>query len=194
MLFKEKNSGQLLALTMLREYLNADLNQIRFEPEEPKQPLWGAERHPVAGNFFALWYYLPFLWRDDIKNAGNDVTIKGIKVDPDSRENFSTEKTNVLYARGEFDKLGFYKKSTNWRPYVTPVLDFMGSRKGAIAIIKDKKTGKTIFAVGCNYLNQPFNEEEFKNIVKSLDLDATPLPEAFSGIKGMRKKTTITRT
>lgn len=194
LLFKHKASGQLLTLVMFREHPQINFNQIKIEDRRVNRAFWRTEINPVRGNFFAIETLLPFGWRDDIENAGKDVTIKGIKIDSSSRDSFSTEKTDVLYIRGEFEKLGFYKRSDNWRPYVTPVLDFVGPRKGAIAIINDKKTGKTLFAIGCNYVNAEFNEEEFRKIIESLDLDATPLSEAFSDIKGMKKKVTVTRS
>lgn len=192
LLYKHKNSGQLLTLVIFREHPEVDFNHVMLENGLVKRAFWRTEISPARGNFFAVEQLLPFGWRDDIENAGNDVTIKGIQVT--GKQTFPTEKTEVLYVNGEFDRLGFYKKSDNWRPFVTPALDFMGERKGAVAIINDKKTGKTLFAIGCNYKNAEFNEQEFRNIVTSLNFDATPLSEAFSNIKGLKKKTTVTTT
>ena len=189
-LLRNEKTGQLLTLVKFREHAKADLAKIEADARLNKTPFWKAIRTEVPGSGFAIWSYLPFGWRDDIENAGRDVTIRGLQAD--SKENFETAKTNVLYLKGGFEKLGFYKKSGDWRPYVAPVLDFMAPGNGAIAAINDKKTGKTIFAVGYQQAGREFNEPEFQKIVESLDFEATELSEAFSNIKGLKKSIVTT--
>jgi hypothetical protein len=154
-----------------------DFDQVTTNVTEPKRPFWRAEKYKLyKGDFFAIWHYFPFGFRDDYENSGKDVEIRGIKLE--SKENFETPQTHVMYLRGEFMKLGFYKKSDNWRPFMTPVLDYMGDRKGAIAIINDKETRKTIFAIGCNYIKPAFNEAEFRQLVESLTFEHIPFEDA----------------
>lgn len=177
LLFKEKEGYELITLVMFKGFPEVDFDKVTVNAAEPKRPFFRAERYYLyEGDFFAIWHYFPFGFRDDFENSGKDVEIRGLKLE--SREAFETAGTRVLYLKGEFMKLGFYKKSGNWRPFMNPVLDYMGERKGALAIINDKETGKTIFAVGCNYPKAGFNEAEFRRLVESLTFDHIPFEDA----------------
>ena len=171
LLYENKVTGQLLVLTVLKGFPKVDPVKIKTDSATPKRPLWKAIRYPLSyeNHSFSILHYMPFGWRDDYENSGNDLTLKGIRVVHE--EQFETEVAQVKWLEGEFERVEFKKTSGSWQPYLSTVLDFAKPMYGAIAVLNEKKTGLTTFAIGANTNMENFNEKEFRDIVESITFD-----------------------
>ena len=174
LLYENKVRGQLFVLTVLKGFPKVDPVKIKIDSTRPKRPLWKAIRYPLSyeNHSFSILHYMPFGWRDDYENSGSDLTLKGIRVVHE--EQFETAVAQVKWLGGEFERMEFKKASDNWRPYVSTVLDFAKPMYGAIAMLNDKKTGLTTFAIGANTSKGDFDEQEFRKIVESITFETTP--------------------
>lgn len=184
LVFYEKNEGkQAIVLFRLQESLNLDLSKIIINASEPRRTD-RIERHSITDNLEII-YFLPFFQRHDF-SATNQLSIKGFS----SRNSIEleTQKTKIKYFSGSFRQIGFYKGEKGLFRYPVPVFDFKQPRHGALAVINDKTTDKTLFAIGVVPANLPFNEEEFLTVVKSLTFDAEPfiLPESLRKLPVVR--------
>jgi len=176
--YKDGSTDQTITIAKLRGFLDADLGLVKVVQDDVVKAV--ARETSIIANHLQITTFVPFgLWRNEDVNKTHDLTMQGIKVTSD--DVFETEKTIVKYYSGEFQKIAFTKKNTGFKKYAVPVFDFITPAKGAIAIIKDKATGKTLFAITHGKDPKKFNEGEFKAVVKSLTFDAEPAPEPFSG-------------
>ena len=171
LLYENKVTGQLFVLTVLKGIPEVSLEKLKTDPNTPEHPFWAADRHPLKHekHSFSIWDYLPFGWRDDYENSGDDLTLKGIRVVHENQ--FETEVAQIKWLLGEFQRVEFKKESNNWRPYVSTALDFAKPMYGAVALLNEKKTGLTTFAIGANTSKGNFDEQEFQKIIQSITFD-----------------------
>jgi hypothetical protein len=143
LVYTSATSGQRLILLKLREHPKVDLNEIRVTSGRIRKTLnyshteWQEEGIQVQ-------FLEPVFMLTDFTQADDDLILKGeqLEIMPEIIE---TEKTKILYVRGKFSQLGFYKhpKWLVWR-YPIPVINFYTPQTGAIAVIKNKQTEKEI--------------------------------------------------
>lgn len=177
-LFKNKQTDQYFSIFRLNEITKIDFKNVVFSSKKI---------FPMANQYvfklrrvddFDMQYFLPIFKNIDFSNMTPKLEIRNIDIK--SQGNLETEKTYILYIKGIFKKLAFYRVSNNFfKKYTVPVLRFKKDVQGVIAIIKDKKTGDVIFSFGCNDTYQTFDEKEYLNIIKSITFDAEPVPEAW---------------
>lgn len=170
---ENKKTHQYFTIFILREIEKVNFENIEFSTEPAKQTQKAHIYELYHELPFHLETYLPlFVPNEDFCGEAH-LTIRSF--DLKKKDTLSTLRTDILLAEGEFDSLGFYRKQTHWlKPYTVPVIVSDNKFEGAIAIINNKATGDTIFAVGSVLKGQPFNLEEFKEIVKSIHF--TPQP------------------
>lgn len=166
--YTNTKTDQLFIVLKLREFPKIDFNNVFVTTTPTKRPFRCVEYH--INNKFNLLYLLPFFRDDSLKNASNGLIIKGFK--SNDNESFSTNATEIKYYKGEFTEIGFYKPSEGLIiKYPVPAIKFSVKNKGAIAVIKDKATGHTLISIGSIPFFGDFNDEEYKNILKSLTFD-----------------------
>lgn len=184
LLFKNQETGQSLVLSALKEHPGVNFSEVAIGATELKDAhrMGGSEVRRVylkenePSVHMELLHFIPMFYTKKDITKGQDLFLKGIEVT--SRKEFETEKTKALYFNGKFTRIGFFKKSSRWLfQYPATGFDFLKPMQGALAIINDKATGKTIFAVGAQETGRPFREEEFLYVVNSLTFDAEPVKE-----------------
>lgn len=185
LVYQRDNTGQFLILVQLREFPHIDLSKVTIQESDKFSYTLRRETRELTTGFNAI-YLVPRIRREDIEK-GDKLVLRPISVTDQKR--FNTEVAEVLYLEGEFERLGFWKPSPNLiQRYAVPVFDFKGAMKGGVAVINEKATGKTIFAIGAIRFFNQFNEEEFLNIVKSITFDAEPPKEMFEDYLTGKKK------
>jgi|GEM_PF-3829418 len=196
-------TNQRLILLKLREHPKVALEKVRVIQGLVKKTVNNAIT-PMNKEGIGIGFLFPMFMTQKMHEQDDGLILKGEELS--EPEYFETEKTQVLYTRGKFTKLGFYKPSGSiFRRYPIPVIDFRGMQQGAVAVIKSKQTrkeiivynvdgiipssklskyeqkilksltnetGETIFAIGYTEKEKGFDEEEFKQIVRSVTFDA----------------------
>ena len=181
LLVENRVTKQLLSLSTLKEVPSVEFSKVTIGEAKLRDShrVLSPDMRRTADDaflFIQLRYFLPMLYTKKDITKGRDLILKGMEVA--GREEFETEKTKVLLLKGSFTRLGFFKKSpSKIFQYPATGVDFLKPMHGALAVINDKATGKTIFAVGAQETGKPFQEEEFLHVVKSLTFDAEPVKE-----------------
>lgn len=167
-IYANQENGQKLFISLLREHLGDDLNQVQILNRTKVERTFqyaGFENKTVRS--FRFEYLLPFYFRkDDLSGMGDEAIIKGINVE--SQDKFETSAAEILYVAGEFTKIGLFKEPKGRWHYPTPVFNFITLHEGAIAFIKSKKSGRVLVTVSVNSLEQ-FQKEEFRAFLKSFE-------------------------
>ena len=193
LVYEHKETKQLLVLMRFWEFPKIDSKKILLKEVKVKFFLPHGNRFSFGERIedlepgrdfsfdlnFDILYSIPLgiFHNKDISKGDDSLKMRGIKVD--SKELMETEKTNIYYVVGRFERIGLYKKNISFlKRYVTPVFDFQKEVKGALTVIEDKETGKALFLIGANELEKEFNEPEFREIVKSIDFDLSNRHEA----------------
>jgi len=181
--YTNQKTDQLFIVSKFREFLKINFDNISVKDGKIRRP-FRFEGYSI-NNKFDLMYMLPFFRDDELKGASDGIAIKGFKVE--GQEEFSTAAADIKYFSGTFTEIGFYKPGEGFfMKYPVPVFKFFKKNKGAIALIKDKKTGDTIVSIGCNVIYKDFNEEEYKNILKTVTFET----EKWKDEHGVRPKGT----
>jgi len=188
LLYENKITGQLFVLLVLKGFSKVDLAELETDKAKPKRPLWKAIRYPLGyeNHPFSILHYMPFGWRDDYEDADNDLTIKGVQVN--SENEIDTNIAKIKWIAGDFEILEFKKQSHTWRPFISTALDFSKPMNGTIAVMNEKATGSTIFAIGANDGKESFNEDEFRKIVDSIRFDTVSSDEYQMEFRTYREK------
>lgn len=171
LIFENKNTDQFLMLTKLREYPNIDLKKVNFSSRKVDLKYQLKSYSRIFSHFNTL-YILPFLCDDSLKNLPDDLTIRGFN--PNRKEKLSTQTTDILYMKGRIKDVGLYRPDKWYHRYPALVFQFDKVYDGAIAIITDKKTKKTIFAFSMVPDGNAFNEDDFKLVLNTLTFDTKP--------------------
>ena len=185
LVYQRDDTGQFLILTQLREFPHVDLSKVTTQESDKFSYTLRRETRELTPGLNVI-YLVPRIRREDIEK-GDKLVLRPITVTDQKR--FDTEVAEVLYFKGEFERVGFWKPSSNLiQRYAVPIFDFKQDMKGGVAIINEKKTGRTIFAIGAIRFYNSFNEEEFLNTVKSITFDAAPPKEMFEDYLTGKKK------
>lgn len=163
-----EENGQKLFLSILREHLNDGLDEITpVDKSKVEATFRKSSYENKRVNSFRFTYLLPWVFRkDDLSGMGNEAIVRGMSIK--AQERFFTHRAEVFYIKGEFVKIGLFKKPKGRWHYPTPVFDFMTLHEGALAFIKSRRSGRVIMAVGVNRLGQ-FQEEEFRTLVEDFE-------------------------
>lgn len=120
--------------------------------------------------YLAVHYYIPFFWTYEANIDNQSLILRGI--DHKGYNEIETDKVNAYIWYGDFEEINFDKKPDSFRKYVIPSLFFKGDKKtGAVALVKDKKTGATIFAIRANDTKIPVDKAEFEEFLKTIDFE-----------------------
>lgn len=177
--YQKPEPNQVVILTKFREFLKVPVDYISISNKRANvfhktlELTYRSERFDLE----IPYPFPPFLRIDDIKRIPKELEIRGIE-NP-SVSNFETPIADVFYIQGDFSSIGFYKRKHGIWKYVTPVLKFHEASKGAIAVLTDKNTGETIFAITAVPMSQTFDESEFKQFIQSITFEKEPFQDPF---------------
>lgn len=172
-IYINSETGQKLILAQLREHLFDESFVLVDKSTVERTFTMESVRNPEVP-LFQVTYLLPtFSRRDDLEGIGSEAIIKGVRLQAEDR--FETEATDVVYFKGEFEKIGLFKKEERgeWR-YPVPVFDFTALHEGALAFVTSKASGRAVVCIGVNSLGQ-FRENEFKDFLRTLQPSAEPI-------------------
>lgn len=171
--FVNLETRQYFIIFILREIEKLKFEDVIFSRESVKRGRKAVYHPDIADTHIHLETLVPaFLPNEDMSGRAN-VTIRDFDVH--NNETLTTDDTDILVTRGIFDSLAFDRKKTHWlKSYTVPVLASNQRFDGALALINNKKTGDTIFAVGSVFEGKPFNYDEFLNIIKSIRFAPEP--------------------
>jgi hypothetical protein len=166
--YVRESTNQKLFISILREHLHCNLERVNVLDKTKVEETFRQSAYESRKIYsFRFIYALPLLLRkDDLPGMGDEAIIKGIHVK--AKERFDTPFAEVFYVTGIFSQVGLFKESKGRWPYATPVFDFGALHEGALALIKSKKSGRVIVAVGVNSLDQ-FREKEFREFINGFD-------------------------
>lgn len=164
----KEESNQKLFISILREYLHADLEKIKvLDKTKVEETLRSTSYESRKVSSFRLTYLVPLLVpKNDLSMTGRETIIKGINVKTIDR--FETPFAEVFYVTGEFSRIGLFKEPNGRWGDPTPVFDFKTLHQGAFALIRSKKSGGVMVTVSVNNLEQ-FEEKEFRRVVESFE-------------------------
>ena len=168
--FKEENNNQLIVLSKLRGFYHIPFNQIslnerNFNRSHRWQGSDSIENFKIVTHL-PVWH---FLRQDNLKKIPENLILKGMTVEEKSE--YTTEAAKVLYLKGTFTKIGFFKKMPIPWGFATPVFDFLTKQKGAIAILNKEEGEETIIVVSAVPVYKTFDEETFKTFIESITFD-----------------------
>ncbi len=169
-ILKNQNTGQLIVLARVRGFHYIPFSQIEISNGSAKEPLHYDTNQILSE--LAVKQYLPvlhFLRQDDLKKIPENLSLRGITVQ--DKKEYATEKANVYYLNGSFQKIGFFKKMPFPYGFTTPVFDFLTPQKGALAILNNKDGRETIIAISSISSYKDFDEVTFRKFVSSITFD-----------------------
>ena len=166
-MLENENTKQFILLTKARGFSELSLDHVYVGDKKIPNPI----RHEIEeiSPIFKVINYLPFwhfLRQDDISKAPDNLMLKGMAVD--SKENYTTDTAKVLYLRGSFQRLGFFKEMPFPWGFVNPAYSFNEPLSGAVAILQNKNSKESIIIISGVPTNQTFDELVFKNFVSSV--------------------------
>ncbi len=172
-ILKNKATNQYLVIARLRGFYYIDPREIAVGDVDFKQTNRFV-RANVLPNFNIVIYqaFFPFLEQSNSAKLPDDLMLKGITVA--EKEAYETSKTKVLYIKGDFTKLGFFKKMTFPWHFATPVFDFFVPQRGAIAIINNKEKNEAVVVVSAIAADKIYDENSIKDLIASLTFDKEP--------------------
>ena len=181
--YKRQDTGQLLIFLKLPEHLSVNLDGVKVSsrPLEETFRLFA----PVIGDEFTMPYYLPVLFSDPVTPTPSGVWIHGFNHEAPSR--LTTPTTEILYLPGHFQHIALEKPHYWWKRYPVPVIAFSHPMQGALAVVRHKTEGWTLFVVGAIPDGKSFDEAEFEQILESVTFDAQPHGPDIKGMPPLPK-------
>ncbi len=181
--YKRQDTGQLLIFLKLPEHLSVNLAGVKVNPRSLKETF--RLFAPVIGDEFTMPYYLPVLFSDPATPTPNGVWIHGLS--QKAADRLTTPTTEILYLPGHFQQIALEKPHPWWRRYPVPVIAFPRPMQGALAVVRHKTEGWTLFVVGAISAGKSFDEAEFKQVLESVTFDAQPHGPDIKGLPPLPK-------
>ncbi len=183
--FQGQKKEQLLILSRLRGFHYIPFERITLDRRDFNKSIrW--QGSDVIGHFkivthLPVWH---FLRQDNLEKIPENLILRGITIE--KKEEYQTEAADVLYLKGTFTKIGFFKKMPFPWGFATPVFDFLTQQKGAIAILNDKEKEETIIIVSSVPAHKTFDEETFKTFISTITFDKQVYEPAL--LKGLEQE------
>jgi hypothetical protein len=172
-IYRNDDTQQQFLIFILRELPKVDF--ARLSTESKMRITSNRQEQDLGKNpHLSLVYYLPMSLIKEIPLDIPDAIIKGFEVAEAS--DYETEKTDIKVFRGEFNNIGFQRRSEQrFKEYSTPGFKANTRMEGALALINNKENGYTIFAIGCNAKNEgSYNHDDFIGTIKTITFDPKP--------------------
>lgn len=168
--FKRQDSGQFLIFLKLPEHISINLDGIKLHPALLKDTFRRTESD--IDDEFMMRNFLPVLFSDPFASTPSGVWIHGLNHGPPAR--WATPTTEISYHPGRFQQIALEKPHPWWKRYPISVIEFHQPMRGALAVVRHKEKGWTLFAIGAVVDGKSFDEAEFKQVLNSITFDAEP--------------------
>ena len=174
---EEKKPDDILILYKIPLHKKIDPSKVEVIEEESKDTHFGfAQRvfdtmiQPEQKFFYTMARYdIPFFWKFQDNPENRTLILRGLE-QTDYKE-IETDKIKAYIRYGKFREVFFDKKPDSFFKYWITSLYFQQDRHGAIALIQDRKTGATFFAIQSAILSIPIDREKFEKFIKSIDFN-----------------------
>jgi len=169
--YEDKTDSRYLILIKFEEFPSVDLENVKVEPGIPRRSVdyQYQQLHKIKFWYYLLWRGIPGMLITDLERLGNQLLLRGLKMD--GTQELSTEAAKIRYFVGQFERLGFYRQWGKFGGYPVPVLDYLHPQYGGVAVIRSKKSPETIFAVLATPDKTHFDENEFRKIIESITFE-----------------------
>jgi len=172
-----KSPDDILVLYKIPLHQKVNPAKVEVIQEENKNTYFGfAQRvfdtmiQPEQKFFYTMARYdIPFFWRFYNNPENRTLILRGL--DEKEYKEIETDEIRAYIWYGDFREIFFDKESDSFFKYWVTSLYFRQDRHGAVALIQDKKTEATFFAIQSSLLSIPVDKEKFEKFIKSIDFD-----------------------